>query len=61
MEYELIGQHYACDGVYLSKVIVRGSYETCEESLMHHQCLGVYLDMEIVEADDEDYEYYEDE
>ena len=59
MEYELIGQEYASDGVYLSRVIARGSYADCEESLMQLEGIGVYLDMEIVEACDEDEEYEE--
>jgi|DEB0MinimDraft_6_1074348.scaffolds.fasta_scaffold33338_1 hypothetical protein len=52
-EYILVGDMYACDGVFIPQIIFRGSYRRCEAA-----SIGIdpymYKDVRIVLAESED-------
>jgi hypothetical protein len=52
-EYILVGDMYACDGVFIPQIIFRGSYRRCEAA-----SIGIdpymYKDVRIVLAELED-------
>ena len=53
LEYTLIGDMYACDGVFIPQVSLKGSYRRCEAAT-----IGIdpymYKDVRIVLAEPED-------
>lgn len=53
LEYTLVGDMYACDGVFIPQVILKGSYRRCEAAT-----IGIdpymYKDVRIVLAEPED-------
>jgi hypothetical protein len=53
----VIGDEYACDGVYISDVQFMGTLKQCEEWVMFEDGLGQYLNLRIMhesELEDEE-------
>ena len=53
----VIGDEYACDGVYVSDAHFMGTYRQCEEWVMFEDGLGQYLNLRIMhesELEDEE-------
>ena len=54
MMFELVGEEYACDGVWLPVVITYGTYDHCEEIADYERNIGQYRHMCIVPEDHDD-------